>query len=658
MASMSSASFEEESSVLTAIFGDTLDESWTENPEFVKYVTELTSYGTDRLSREADHLLEEKRNVDKQTEDLAFNNYKTFIQTANCSSDIFKDFQIIEGNLTSLQEKLPDFSKECQSFLETAHTITQSRKSNTLTLQKHMQLLEILEVPQLMDTCVRNNYYEEALELAAYVRRLEKKYSTISVIHTICDEVKRCTQLLLAQLLQQLRSEIQLPACLRVIGFLRHMDIFTEAELRLKFLQARDCWFQNVLSSVPKHDAYTHLAKVIELSRVHLFDIITQYRAIFTDDDPLVKQTSSGPRESQLLQSWVQRKVDQFLDSLKRDLEQGVGSRLDSLLGQCMYFGLSFSRVGCDFRGLLAEIFQDAALKHFTHSVQAANVKYDKTMETYTLVLKSSHQATSYLTMEADILNPPSSLLQFTPLGLYVNDILTALNELRLCAPINIAADVTHCLKMSLCQLCDTISNFYRLEHDSFTDEEQTTFCRMCEVFATDLISHINKCLQVLFSPTHIAKAVGVTPQQLQAMGSRIYMVDSDEVVTPLKEFLPDDSVPTMTEPNSGSVATELADNEEEVSNGDGEKGDSQMNVQSKLEEESLNGIEAAADDVKGDTVNNSRARVNFSLNEIEDELEPLSDQLLAKPTEIPAAVVGDDSPFDNTEQVPTGTGS
>ena len=67
--------------------------------------------------------------------------------------------------------------------------------------------------------------------------------------------------------------------------------------------------------------------------------------------------------------------VDQFLETLKADLEQGVGSRLDSLLGQCMYFGLSFSRVGCDFRGLLAEIFQDAALKHFTQSVATANTK-------------------------------------------------------------------------------------------------------------------------------------------------------------------------------------------------------------------------------------------------------------------------------------------
>lgn len=43
------------------------------------------------VALESDHLLEEKRTVDKQTEDLAFNNYKTFIETANCSSDIFKD---------------------------------------------------------------------------------------------------------------------------------------------------------------------------------------------------------------------------------------------------------------------------------------------------------------------------------------------------------------------------------------------------------------------------------------------------------------------------------------------------------------------------------------------------------------------------------------
>ncbi|CAG2194837.1 COG8 [Mytilus edulis] len=229
-------------------------DSWTESPDFIHYLSELSSYGVSKLSMEPDRLSDEKSQILQETQNLAFTHYKTFIQTAECSREIFEDFQIIEKHVDNLLQNLPSLSEECEVVTKQAQEINSSRRMNNLTLQRHTQLLEVLEIPQLMDTCVRNGYFEEALELAAHVKRLEKKHSTISVINNIVNEVKNSTQLMLNHLIQQLRTNVQLPACLRVIGYLRRMDVFTEAELRIKFLQARDSWFQGILRALPKDD--------------------------------------------------------------------------------------------------------------------------------------------------------------------------------------------------------------------------------------------------------------------------------------------------------------------------------------------------------------------------------------------------------------------
>ena len=59
---------------------------------------------------------------------------------------------------------------------------------------------------------------------------------------------------------------------------------------------------------------------------------------------------------------------------LKKDLDSGLASRLDSVFSQCMYFGLSFSRVGADFRSVMIPIFNRTVMKAFVKNLEAATI--------------------------------------------------------------------------------------------------------------------------------------------------------------------------------------------------------------------------------------------------------------------------------------------
>ncbi|KAK5914858.1 hypothetical protein CesoFtcFv8_000505 [Champsocephalus esox] len=523
----------EDESLLASIFKDRF------SPDCNAYLSELSSLRLEQLVREPERLQEDRALILQQTRDLAFRNYQTFIRTANCTELIYRDFSRVEGSVNRLIGKLPGLGERCRGFMKEAEEIGTSRRMNSLTLNRHTEILEILEIPQLMDTCVRNGYYEEALELAAYVKRLERKHSTLPVIQGIVREVRQSTSLMLNQLLQQLRSNSQLPVCLRVIGYLRRMDVFTEAELRVKFLQARGSWLSSILAAVPSDDPYFHITKTMEACRVHLFDVITQYRAIFSDDeDPL---PGGQVNEAAIFHGWVVKMVSEFLQTLERDLQRGVGGRLDSLLGQCMYFGLSFSRVGADFRGQLAPMFQRSAAETLRCAVSEALERFQEDMNVYTLISMPSVLGGSIPPQQGPqpgTLQPPLSLLDFTPLACFLNNILSAFNDLRLCCPVGLAEEVSVCLQDAMADVTRQVLLFHRAEESAFSAREKDLFLSFCCSYAEDLLPFINRCLQILFPPNQIALILGVPVSQLHRFGS-LGNIDIAAILTPLSFLLP-----------------------------------------------------------------------------------------------------------------------
>lgn len=106
----------------------------------------------------------------------------------------------------------------------------------------HNVLQELLEGPQLIETCIRNNNYDEALDLLTFVQKVAHAAPAAPAVKRLVTEAGRCQKSLLEQLLGKLSRAMTLAECLRCVSYLRRLHIFTEANLRLRFLQCREHW--------------------------------------------------------------------------------------------------------------------------------------------------------------------------------------------------------------------------------------------------------------------------------------------------------------------------------------------------------------------------------------------------------------------------------
>nr|XP_019542322.2 conserved oligomeric Golgi complex subunit 8-like [Aedes albopictus] len=578
----------ENEKVLKLVFPDKYEDILNNDnaPEVMDYMFKLGSYKVDQLKKEKIRLQDENKQNIEQTQELAVNNYKTFIQTAECSREIYRKFVQTEERVDSLSKKLPNFAETCQRFLDSSSNINSARRLNSLTLTRNAELLEILELPQLMETCIREGKYEEALELAAYVQRVGSKHGNIPIIANIRSAVEAAWHTMLVQLLSQLRTDLQLPKCLQVVGYLRRMQAFTTAELKLKFLQIRTAWFKELLAKIPQDDAHIHLTKTIEATRVHLFNIITQYRAIFPEDEDTVSGLSTISADhnaadgSKIFHSWLHDQIVDFINTLEKDLASNDINSYDTILGQCMYFGLSFSRVGVDFRSLIAPVFIKVISQNFQTTVVKVTRQFEQEIERYTLINKVPTAIKRSKSVDkSDTGNhPPETLLDFTPLALYCNEILTVFNELRLCAPIALAPTVTEILEASLEIVCKNILSFYRQEQQAFTASERECFIRFCSCFAYDLIPYLQRCIHLIFPPATIANHLGINVLTLQKHGITYFR--QRKILEPIEYLLPDKMESVIKQvgeinvggPQQPTQATSAAPSADEGPSGSGDK--------------------------------------------------------------------------------------
>lgn len=385
------------------------------------YLLSLASMGLERLQSEPARL---QAGADQSTEalrSLCLDHYGVFIVSQDCVRHVKLRGAELDRHLESLLESLEGLTGGFTAFQKEATELLAGHKRNRRTLEHHHQLVELLEVPQLMDACVRNSLYEEAIAVATFTEELERKHAARaastangngttppgapSVVRLIAREVGAALRSLRSFMLQQLRGDVSLPKCLQLVSCLRRVDSLAldrarnrrihrgehinvtkdrnmegallELRLQVDFLEARDVWLQSVLdddrSVVHTTNANINGSAGTNIVRptasaasdpyTYLLDVIEKCRThwfeIATQYKTLFGEAGGGG--GQPLAAWLSRRVGGFLvllDEVLPSVEEGASLR--SLVEQTMSFSASMGRLGADFRVLISPVFESA----------------------------------------------------------------------------------------------------------------------------------------------------------------------------------------------------------------------------------------------------------------------------------------------------------
>ncbi|KAG2238351.1 hypothetical protein Bca52824_092382 [Brassica carinata] len=444
------------------------------------YVSELLSFTLDRLHKEPELLRVDAERIQRQMQEVAVGNYRAFITAADALLAIRQEVSSIDKHLESLIGEVPKLTSGCTEFIDSAENILEKRKMNQALLANHSTLLDLLEIPQLMDTCVRNGNFDEALDLEAFVSKLATMHPKLPVIQALAAEVRQTTQSLLSQLLQKLRSNIQLPECLRIIGYLRRIGVFGEYEMRLQFLRCREAWLTGILEDLDQKNAYEYLKGMINCHRMHLFDVGEDY-------------------DGGLLFSWAMHQITSHLKTLKIMLPKITeGGSLSNILDQCMYCAMGLGWVGLDFRGLLPPLFEEAVLNLFSKNMSTAVENFQLVLDSHRWVpLPSVGFPSSGINDDSkDDVTPPSYLMEHPPLAVLVRQyqfcVSAALNELRPCAPLSLKNVIALELIKGLQAVSDSLLRYNTTR--MLRLNESNLFLSLCRAFVEVVFPHCATC--------------------------------------------------------------------------------------------------------------------------------------------------------------------
>ncbi|KAK8800477.1 hypothetical protein JH06_0992 [Blastocystis sp. subtype 4] len=283
------------------------------------YIIRLASMSLQELLEEPSRLENKADSLEREIQTKAIEQNAVFEKAHSCFSDVLAKMDSLHQSVSSVSDFIPTVEYSCKSFTKELESTYVKYNQSKKALKYHSQLLELLEMPQLMDTCIRNNLHEEGLVLLRHANSLYTEHfseqspesitphSGSAVILSIFKDMKAVGEQQEALLIRELETDITVPRCIEILNYLEenmalrlnttvkrkeegksaHVgDLLTTdqlKQLKTSFLNARNQFFQKKIVLLSEYDSGEFLRGYIGVFKDKLTTILSQYQAVFGD---------------------------------------------------------------------------------------------------------------------------------------------------------------------------------------------------------------------------------------------------------------------------------------------------------------------------------------------------------------------------------------
>lgn len=437
------------------------------------------------------------------------------------------------------------------------------RGHNFQNLINESERLEpIISLTTKLDQCIDDpSKFNEANDLLELIDHVYKKHGhQIPLIEAIHKQSERQREYLVANLSDRLEhlKESSKDEVISIVNYLLRFGNFSDRNLRLKYLQARDNWFNNACEE--KSASFDDVVSVYCRGLPMIFD---EYKSIFGDksellDRKLMRLSTTDPshEDGAIINSWILLKTSIFIASLEVYLKTINQSAIQTptMIGDTMQkcFKLTgwLATIGFDFSSQLRPLFSKALIEEVKSSVERATSKFEsafattasKSIESLLLPIDDEILRISNMRPEEQI---PKSIEHYPIFRVYCLYLIDSLRWLQttksILSPTGLCLDTYTVLNASLTRVIKALAMVLNMDNNS----THPILSKIAISFVTEVLPFVANYCERLFPEKIVLSAIGISKSEYKTIiinepeRLRNFQLDLKHIADPLKSTMP-----------------------------------------------------------------------------------------------------------------------